>query len=87
MYSSKLILPLWSLSIWSKFHLTISSVMVIFSGLKVSSMSLLNSSISITSSSWWPSPWGMFWALLAGGLFTGLFFLALRALSPKKAEN
>lgn len=50
-YSSNEILPLWSVSILLKFHCTISSVIGIFKGLKVSSMSLLNSLISIRSSS------------------------------------
>jgi len=43
MYSLKEILPLWSTSILSKFHLTISSVIWIFKGLKVSCINLLNS--------------------------------------------
>jgi hypothetical protein len=50
-YSSNEILPLLSLSICEKFHLTISSVTWIFSGLNVSSINLLNSVRSIRSSS------------------------------------
>ena len=50
-YSLKEILLLPSLSIWSKFQFTISSVIVMLSGLKVSYISFLNSSRSISSSS------------------------------------
>ncbi len=70
-YSLNEILPEWSVSILSKFHLTISSLMGIFRGLKVSSISLLNSFMSISSSS---SP-----------SFTGFFDFSAR--SPKKCPN
>ncbi len=61
-YSSNEILPLLSVSILSKFQRTISSVIGIFKGLKVSSISLLNSAISMRSSSF---PWLGFLALTA----------------------
>ena len=70
-YSSNEIRPLWSVSILSKFHWTISSVMVRFKGLKVSSISLLNSLISIRSS-------------YSPSLAT---FFAFTARSPKKWAN
>lgn len=49
--SSNEILPELSLSIWLKFHWTISWVIGMLSGLKVSSISFLNSPMSISSSS------------------------------------
>lgn len=49
--SWKEILPEPSLSIWLKFHSTISWVIVMLSGLKVSSISFRNSPRSISSSS------------------------------------
>lgn len=70
-YSLKEIRPELSVSILLKFHCTISSVIGMFKGLNVSSINLLNSPISISSSS---SPY------LAG-------FFAFWARSPKKCEN
>ena len=78
MYSLNEMRPLLSVSIFSKFHLTISSVMVMLRGLKVSSISFLNSLISINSSSD-PSEVPVFSSLC--------FERAFSALSPKKWEN
>lgn len=70
-YSLNEMRPELSISILLKFHCTISSVIGIFKGLNVSSISLLNSLMSISSSS---SPY------LAG-------FFAFCARSPKKCAN
>jgi len=72
MYSSNEILPLLSLSICPKFQSTISWVIGIFNGLKVSYINLLNSSLSMRSS----SPPSLFWS-----------FIEFLALSPKKWLN
>lgn len=71
-YSWNEILPLLSLSIWEKFQSTISWVMAIFNGLKVSSINFLNSALSISSSS-------------APYLFCS--FIEATALCPKKWVN